>query len=265
MTLEDIKDVLEKVDEIFPPKECVSFKVENRPTTVFDNKIGGIPYFPKDMEYPTTNAGEPLALLAQINFNTFESIPNYPDKGILQVYIANEDCYGMNFDNNFDTNGFRIIYHENVIEDTEQLIDAIPYEYLELPFDREYLLTPNTPSIMYASPHLEDFEEAFVDAYNELREDQIEEIYDLDDEICEALYERNEHLDIWIGGYPVFTQSDPRYNQSGFDMLLFESDSVWGDDVDIMWGDSGTGTFFIKLEDLINKDFSNVLYSWDCC
>ena len=43
--------------------------------------------------------------------------------------------------------------------------------------------------------------------------------------------------------------------------MLFESDSF----KDIMWGDSGTGEFFITPEDLINKDFTNVLYNWDCC
>jgi uncharacterized protein YwqG len=30
-----------------------------------------------------------------------------------------------------------------------------------------------------------------------------------------------------------------------------------------MWGDSGTGTFFIRRADLKKRDFSKVAYYWD--
>ena len=43
-------------------------------------------------------------------------------------------------------------------------------------------------------------------------------------------------------------------------------DSEMGnEDVEIMWGDSGVGNFFISEEDLKNLNFENVLYNWDCC
>jgi uncharacterized protein YwqG len=45
--------------------------------------------------------------------------------------------------------------------------------------------------------------------------------------------------------------------------LLFQMDT--DDEVGIMWGDSGVANFFIIEEDLKNKDFSRVLYNWDCC
>jgi len=44
--------------------------------------------------------------------------------------------------------------------------------------------------------------------------------------------------------------------------LLLQLDS--DDSIDLMWGDSGVGNFFIKDEDLKNLNFSNVLYNWDC-
>ena len=44
-------------------------------------------------------------------------------------------------------------------------------------------------------------------------------------------------------------------------ILLFQLDTV----EDIMWGDSGVGNFFIREEDLKNRDFTRVLYNWDCC
>lgn len=47
---------------------------------------------------------------------------------------------------------------------------------------------------------------------------------------------------------------------------LFQMDSDYGKENDfVMWGDAGVANFFISEEDLANKDFRDVLYSWDCC
>ena len=58
---------------------------------------------------------------------------------------------------------------------------------------------------------------------------------------------------------PFFTQSDPRSADDG-EILLFQLNSV----KDIMWGDSGVANFFIDREALKNRDFSHVMYNWDC-
>ncbi|MES1027281.1 YwqG family protein [Bacillus velezensis] len=66
-----------------------------------------------------------------------------------------------------------------------------------------------------------------------------------------------------IGGYASFTQEDPRsYSHQNHTILLLQIDS--DDDIDSMWGDVGIANFFIRPEDLKKKDFSNVLYNWDC-
>ena len=264
MDREQIKQVLEQVDKVLPPKDCVTFTLSKEPTTVFDNKIGGIPYFPKDMEYPTFE-NKPLVLLAQLNFNTFKSIPNFPDKGIMQIYIADDDCYGIDWNDNTSNTSFRVIYHEDIITDTDKLIDTLPYELNDyMLFTEEYKLIPNEPSVMYATPYVEGFDDIFTKTYNELFDEPIKDIFQLDNELLDSLYERNERTFIWIGGYPVFTQEDPRRDDE-YSILLFESDSYTKDDIYIMWGDSGTGTFFIKPDDLINKNFSKTMFSWDCC
>jgi uncharacterized protein YwqG len=66
-----------------------------------------------------------------------------------------------------------------------------------------------------------------------------------------------------IGGYAYFTQSDPRDEKEDRSdwVLLLQMDSQ-GDD--ILWGDVGVGNFFIHPDDLKRKDFSKVLYNWDC-
>ena len=60
-------------------------------------------------------------------------------------------------------------------------------------------------------------------------------------------------------GYPYFTQEDPR--EGLYKTLLFQMDSDNG----ILWGDAGVGNFFIDLEKLKQRDFSDVFYTWDCC
>ena len=69
-----------------------------------------------------------------------------------------------------------------------------------------------------------------------------------------------------MGGYPNFTQNDPRsYNkdQQNKTIMLMQIDSDL--DNDIMWGDMGIANFFITPEDLAAENFDNVLYTWDCC
>ena len=66
-----------------------------------------------------------------------------------------------------------------------------------------------------------------------------------------------------IGGYAYFTQQDPRIGNDKFKdyILLLQIDT----DDQIMWGDSGVANFFIHPADLARKDFSKVMYNWDCC
>jgi uncharacterized protein YwqG len=87
-------------------------------------------------------------------------------------------------------------------------------------------------------------------------------------ELDESLYE--EYAEYFssdghkLGGYAFFTQEDPRayLTEGELYRLLLQLDS--DDSIDLMWGDSGVGNFFIKDEDLKNLNFSNVLYNWDC-
>lgn len=277
----DIEKVIAKVNEILPPKPAVKFTVVNEKPGLFDSKVGGTPYFPKDMEYPRAknNAykGQPLALLAQLNFEKLPHIPDFPKNGILQFFIAGDDLYGMASECYGEAlavqDNFRVIYHENIITDESQLLsaDEIPqYETddeIFMPFTGEYKLIAHEPEMVASSAQDFRFEDAFVKCYNELADEPIESLYDLDDEVYDKIY-GNVSFEAIIGGYPVFTQEDPRSNDclGDCDILLFELDSVFDREkgIDIMWGDSGTGSFFIPLEKLRALDFSRVIYNYDC-
>ena len=277
----DIEKVLEKVTEVLPPRRAVKLTVLNEKPGIFDSKIGGTPYFPKDMEYPRGKKNEfkdqPLSLLAQLNFDELPHIPDFPTKGILQFFIAGDDLYGMATECYGDAlaaqDNFRIIYHENIIRDESKLLSAneIPKysgdDDIYLPFEGEYKLEANEPEIIAASAHDFRFKEFFVKYYNELADEPIDSFYDLDEDIYNMLHE-NESFATVIGGYPAFTQEDPRSSDSlgDCDTLLFEINSEYNKEkgIDIMWGDMGTGTFMIPLENLRALDFSRVVYNYDC-
>lgn len=48
----NIEKVLKRIKDFLPPKPAVKFSVVKGKAGLFDSKIGGTPYFPKDMEYP---------------------------------------------------------------------------------------------------------------------------------------------------------------------------------------------------------------------
>ncbi|ENX32122.1 hypothetical protein F889_04022 [Acinetobacter colistiniresistens] len=259
---------LEKISATIQPTVTMQLTANDN-LSVWQSKVGGAPYLPLDATYPVDSNGKPLALLAQLNFAEIPSLPNFPDQGILQFYIAADDLYGMNFDDQQQQSGFKVLYFDQVIADASQLKQDFAEVQLGeddyLPFTGQYSIEfalstqpislgdfAFAPKILGVAD-LYDFEDQFDGG--DFEDDFIEPY----DEVASASGHR-------LGGYPYFTQTDPRqYNEKVQDyMLLFQLDT---DDAEneIMWGDSGVGNFFIHPEDLKKRDFSKVLYNWDCC
>lgn len=279
-TREKLDKILAEVDKQLPPVETVRLKLSRGETTAFDSKMGGKSYFPKGMEYPTVregeNAGKPLKFLAQLNFGSLPRIEGFPSEGILQFFIFPDDFSGADFDNLTKQNGFRVIYHEKISDDTAALIESVPeveFEEWNFPFKGEFLLTAEKAEKMPVTEYDFRFTEYCVKAYNELTGAELESFYDIynvDKLLSDALYQRRAIVGTRIGGYPHFEQEDPRgYNDElqNHTVLLFQSDSevVGGNfDNEVIWGDMGVANFFITPEDLARRDFSNVIYTWDC-
>lgn len=273
----DIKETIDKIYKQLPTKESIYFDIEyssdnnNDKLSIYDNKMGGLPYFPKNLEYPKDTNGNPMLLLVQFNFNTFDNIKDFPNIGILQVFIGLNDMYGYNYDNPTKQSDFRVYYHKNIENPMtkEELIKIIPtIENFDLPNMDIYKLIPNTKTNMPITPHDYRFDDYFLDIYGNIVNNTIKSKYDVDDNIINELYHRVPR-GIWLGGYPVFAQYDIREKSiyTKYDTSLITFDSVVNKqyNIEIMWGDCGTGTFFINNNDLKNQDFSNILYNFDCC
>jgi len=256
---------------------------EERVPGLTDTKLGGLPYWPSDLPYPETKRGIKLMLLAQLALEDFGGDDRLPDHGLLQFFIdSDDDCSGMDFDDETNQNGFRVVWHEAVdpsvtIADVEAIgaptsLDQ-GLDYLGNPLYGAYALSLQK-DLQWMTPADDRFGEAFMrsarkvlgdaapqspdDWYNSLSDDDGERVFDLTN--LEGPFHQ-------VLGYPFFTQTDPRYNgRTGeFDTLLLQVDSDGAPaHPHVMWGDVGIGNFFINSEALRRGDFSRVLFNWDC-
>ena len=266
-----------KKETAIPSLKMMTIKDEK--PSITSSKLGGNPYLPKGFEYPRNSDGELLRLLAQLNFSELPKLENFPMEGILQFYILDDDCYGVeNFGNYSKQNNYRIVYHQEILpldmlqtdfSFLEQSSDEEDYFVLQ----EEFKLTGElinqhmvVGDYRFYRTFAEICQKYGVSNYMDYNSDNfIENIYD--DMYEELSLEQGTHL---VNGYPAFAQVDPREDCASlekFDTLLFQLDSEYNAETenwDIIWGDAGVGNFFINVEDLKNCNFDKVLYNYDC-
>lgn len=285
-TVYDITEIIEKIDRDYPSLPIVKLIPKHAEyLSVFASKLGGTPYMPKNFEYPKGKSGifegRPLRLLAQLNFEQLPHIENFPEKGILQFFCSDdeeESMYGLDFENPISQNGFRVVYHENIITDESQLITAedLPQysdEYGIFPFKGEFALETELTECPITFEDYRFFD-SVMKYCGEVCGKEFKFYHEIENagfgDIFETIAEQRTYEQTCIGGYPFFTQEDPRgYTEAiaDYDILLFQCTSFYDSETkdEIMWGDMGVANFFIKPDGLKNLDFSKVAYNWDCC
>lgn len=267
------KDKIEQSKRHFirvTPKISATLKVKQ-------SKFLGTPFLPEGRQYPKNIEGKNLVLLAQINFDEVPNLQNFPENGILQFYIdpgvAEEHVWGMNnyqgkpwkYDEYFQTlqnqDYFRVIYIPADLVNSPASEDKyVPYtgygmpisDQMELEFelDSEYVNVEDYQFQRYIGLNRQEF----YDKHSDLNWQTLDAFYQylLPDAIAK------------IGGYGRFTQNDPRSESLDDEWLILlniESSSVGK--AEILWGDNGIASFFIKRQDLKNLDFTKVAYYWD--
>ncbi len=256
--LEKYRDKLEN-----SVKPYVKITAKKGKTLAWESKFAGTPYLPIGYEYPKDSNGEPMRLLAQINFEEMPRIEYFPSKGVLQFYISpKDDFYGADFDKPTNQKNFKVIYIPEVIKDDSQIINDFSFisnskdDYF--PIGAEGKLIYN---IDYVPVGIRDFQ--FEKIFNKSAFDFFDENVNNGEVSLDWYENKYSCAGHRIGGYAFFTQNDPReYDSKDYDVLLLQIDS--DDELEIIWGDVGVANFFIKLEDLMKMDFTKVLYNWDC-
>lgn len=232
-------------------------KGQNPKTPLWRSKVGGIPYLPKGATWPTMPDGRELFFLAQINFAEMPRLAPFPERGLLQFFISDDDLYGMDFDGGGETqDSFRVLWHPEVVEN-----EAV----LQTRFNilRDYELLPHHPDECYPLTFEPDEEVVPVTDYRffeHFGQDFFQQFGAREWHVMDEYAKANKPEGHKIGGYAYFTQDDPRTATDPM-LLLFQLDSDEG--MDLMWGDMGVGHFFIREKDLLARDFSRVFYDWD--
>ena len=282
------RKITEELNEEIGVPTIFIFPNKSKETSLTSSKFGGLPYWDKSLPYPTDKDGNKLKLLAQFNLGeiseTCESdLGLLPNEGMLQFFLlAGEDnFYGSDLDDATNNNNFRVVYHPVIkegftVKDAEQL--QIPtfsdeendYEPIRGETGLDFSLEKK------ASPDYGAFNEKFIEKaakYGwrmDTKPEDINDLYEfLESEVGDELYECAYIEENCLLGYPVFAQYDPRDEEDypEYDTQLFQMVSSSNEeDSDFMesWGDMGMAHFFINHHKLIEIDFSDIMYYWDC-
>lgn len=228
-----------------------------------DSRLGGPVYLPKNTEWPCASNGDKLLFLAQINFAQMPKIPDFPETGIVQIFIADDDLFGADFDHP-ERSQTKIFYHKT-LDSSAKRHKNLPYPFVK-PENSTESMTPFQSEAVHKEGRVISFDATIKKMEPDLTHWKYEKIADgiQDEEAIEKLWDelslsRPEH---YIGGHISLTQSDFRYNPpySKYDRILLQL----GWDENIMWGDAGEMSLSIRRDDLINKRFEKTIFWWDC-
>jgi uncharacterized protein YwqG len=218
------------------------------PADLKASRLGGAPWWPAHRPWPVDNKGAPLFLLLQINFRETPALSPFPQEGILQLFIGDDCVYGCNFNDIHKPPGFACVYHRDLSSPARDDFGFLERaEGYTLPLDAP--LNPIGLGFSLSSMTMDSSDYRFPGALPDIADNE---------ELLEAYFNwASEARSAWrLGGYPTFTQSDPRENTefAGLGFTLATIDSSDG----VMWGDMGAGQFLINEKDLAAGDFSRV-------
>ena len=265
-------------------KEVIRIKAEKADDlSLEESKFGGFPFVPLGGAIPTNAEGNQLALLAQINCAQLPENNMYPSDGWLQIWCLEDEMYGFCSDTIQPETNQKVLYIPAGTqgEPLERVVAMYqPYTNEECPlwfvdeqgaiWGMRLSFTHGQQGITYSDGRFRDL---FLDRWNKRYPEQaVENFYDLPDEIFENMVDSHDGPDCahQLGGYPYFTQYDPRYEFDSAELakyteVLFQIDSQFDTKWDLCWGDAGVRNLFISRENLEALDFSDLLYNFDCC
>ncbi len=215
---------------------------------------------------PLDRNGKPMRMLCAIYFSEMPPLPDFPDKGLLRIYLEESDDYGYNCDEpNRDRQRYRVLFSES----EDDVVGS--YTYPPLNADSFYEHFPifgttavrfrhDTSSMTYADHRFRSAMNTYLQRFDSPSFEKL-----TNDELHYA-YENFYFNQSGIGGHPFFWMSDPREEAENaeYDTLLLQLTYYDSDAFKIMIGECGVMNFFIRREDLKRRNFSDVLYYWDC-
>ena len=268
------KIITEMLDNLKKNEITLSTEFNNNSEIVDKSKIGGKPYLPKDFVWPYYQE-LPLSFLAQINLeevNSFDKDKLLPSTGMLYFFYELEtEEWGYELKNKGCS---KVLYFEDT--SNFELIDFRKdmKGYCQVPeFKVTFKANISYPSyedfdIIHnggkeVADNYEDFQDAYFDIYNKHMEslDSYTKLLGYPDVIQSSMEEQC--AAITKGFYMGGIDSPKKYREEVIKdskdwILLFQMDAIEVDDYELRFEDSGHIYFWIKKEDLKNKNFDNI-------
>ena len=277
----DFKRIMTEILNKLKKTEITIFTESNEDNEILNkSKIGGKPYLPKDFIWPYYQE-LPLSFLAQINLKEVSSLDKdklLPDKGILYFFYELETQeWGYSPQ---DKGCAKVFYYEDIsnfslIDFPKDIKDYCEVPEFKVAFKSNISLPSYENFYLFLKEH-DTFKEQdisfsdFIPLYDELFIPDNnytkllgypEVIQNPMEEECEAVIRGFD-----MGGvesYPKKYQKEIRSASKDW-ILLFQMDTVETSDYELMFGDSGHIYFWIKKEDLANKNFENIWLILQC-
>jgi len=244
-----------------------------RQPTLFQSKLGGLPYWDTSLPYPCADSGEKLTMLAQFNLSELPENSYFPGEGMLQFFVLADVEYGVG-------GGAKVVYHKTVDRNVREktiremgVPSSLDSDSGEFPVCGEIAVDFELRTVCM-NPADNRYDKMLASFAEEMGLDMLDGVSSgslytgRDGDPFERVYESAGGT--WLAGYPYFTQYDPRDDSAleRYDLLLLQLDTE--DDRNypdkyVMWGDSGVGNFFINSDALRRMELDDILYTWDCC
>lgn len=251
---------------------------EAAPVTPGGTRVGGPVWLGDGTEWPTGKEGRPLEFVAQLDFAAMPPLPDYPEAGLLQLFVGRDDCFGADFDTPSESDFALLWYPDGAVGGRMAPPPRLP-SYGD-PDDDGYSSSPFTdtdvrtggvalranPASMMPSAYSYPVEALCAELGIDNRAVAVAPLIDpLDDN---RLYDHHH-----VGGHPAFVQSDYRMDIAyppedqgkpspwrDYDRVLFQLTSRNG----LQWGDVGEANVLIRRADLLARDFSRTCWYFDC-
>lgn len=248
-----LSEALRFVKDLEVPATALTVELGKRVPDGPLSSMGGAPSMPSGAMWPVCEDQNPMVFLAQVNLAEMPTLEGFPEDGMLQFFVKDEDVFGL------FTGEFQVHYYKQ----TDALERRPAPKVKHTPFGQKL---HSDGAIMAGSPA--QGQPCFgcwqVDEYTSKLEKA-----GASGAVFDAMYDafiKARPSTHYIGGHPDFDQGDVRENEGRdhtvvlFQMGYEQDENGW----EVCWGDAGQATFLITPNDLKREDFSKILYNWDC-
>ena len=278
--LDNILDTLRK-NEI-----SVTTRKAKNEGSVYRSKFGGKPAVPAGFDWPRfesenydgEKANRPLSFLAQINLEeicAYDKDNLLPRKGLL-LFFYEQESMRWGFDPE-DAGCSRVYYFEDISQLAQaDLPDDMSGEYKVKEYDLSFCAKDSYPSFEELDCHSDvdcdwdDYDEAVEKKGYEL-ESERHKIFGYADLVQGEMLTECERITrgLYCGDHKSYadTPEDVKEDISGAAtdwVLLFQMASIQEDDYELMFGDLGNLYFYIRKQDLNERNFDKTWLVLQC-